>query len=292
MVVSAINSFGQVDPLYAQYLNNPILINPAYTGINNNFSSAISYRKQWAGFDGSPTTINFNTQISLANNKMGLGLIVLKDVIGVDANTETYATYSYKIYTLNGVISLGLQGGFINYKSNNGDLNAYDPSDPAFNSDLNITKPNFGSGIIFRSDRMFLGVSMPRMMKVQSEIDGILTSLYSQHFYANAAYVFFLSKRVRFKPSVLVKGVKGSPLSLDYNLFFNLDEKYTAGVFARNLNTFGLLVQMKLGDTFQLGYSFSVPTNKSVGMAYPTHELCLSMSLDVLQFHEKSLNSF
>lgn len=292
MVVSAINSFGQEDPLYAQFLTNPILINPSYTGINNNFSSAISYRRQWAGYEGSPNTINFNSQISVNNNKMGLGLIVLQDVIGVNTNTESYATYSYKVYTLNGVISFGLQGGFINYKSNNGDLNAYDPSDPAFSSNLNVTKPNVGSGIIFRTDRIFLGLSMPRMLKVENDMDDVVTNLYSQHFYANAAYVFFLSERVRFKPSILAKGVSGSPLSLDYNLFFNLDEKYTAGIFTRNLNTYGTLLQLKMGETFQLGYALEIPTNKSVGPQYSTHEFCLSMNLDILSFHNRSLNSF
>jgi hypothetical protein len=130
------------------------------------------------------------------------------------------------------------------------------------------------------------------MMKVESELDDVVTNLYSQHFYANAAYVFFLSERVRFKPSILVKGVKGSPLSLDYNLFFNLDEKYTAGIFTRNLNTYGTLLQMKMGESFQLGYALEIPTNKSVGTVYSTHEFCLSMSLDVLSFHDKSLNSF
>ncbi len=292
MVVSAINSFGQEDPLYAQYLNNPILINPAYTGIKNNFSTAVSYRKQWAGFEGSPTTLNFNSQISLAHNKMGLGLIVLQDNIGNNSNTESYATYSYKIHTQNGVMAFGLQGGLINYSSVNTQLTTYDPSDPAFSSDVRLTKPNFGSGFVYRTDRIFFGFSVPRMMKIENALNDAVTNLYSQHYYANAAYVFFLTERVRLKPSILLKGVKGSPVSLDYNLFVNLDEKFTVGIFTRNLNTYGTLLQMKLGELFQFGYAFEVPTHKSVGPAYATHELCVSMSLGVLSFHEKSLNSF
>ena len=41
----------QIDPLYAQYLNNPMLINPAYAGLNNNLNIGVSFRKQWAGFE-------------------------------------------------------------------------------------------------------------------------------------------------------------------------------------------------------------------------------------------------
>src|SRR6476620_5175420 len=113
-VFCTIVSEAQVDPLYAQYLNNPLLLNPAYSGINNNFSAAASYRKQWAGFDGSPSTFNVNAHSSFNNNKMGLGLIVLSDKVGVNANTEVQATYAYKL-DLNGkFLSFGLQAGMIN----------------------------------------------------------------------------------------------------------------------------------------------------------------------------------
>ncbi len=39
----------QQDPIYAQYLNNPLTINPAYAGINNQFSARVQARTQWAG---------------------------------------------------------------------------------------------------------------------------------------------------------------------------------------------------------------------------------------------------
>ena len=65
----------QVDPLYSQYLNNPFLINPAYTGMNNYMNLMVGYRKQWAGFDGSPTTLSATGHTSLFDNRMGVGLL-------------------------------------------------------------------------------------------------------------------------------------------------------------------------------------------------------------------------
>lgn len=292
LVVSAINSFGQEDPLYTQYLNNPILINPAYTGINNNFQAAASYRKQWGGLAGSPQTINFNSQLSLVDNRMGLGLIVVQDKIGVNANTETYATYSYKIKMQQGVLSFGLQGGIINYTSKNSTLNAYDPADPAFNADLTITKPNVGAGLIFRSDRIFIGFAVPRMLKLKTSFDDVATNFYSQHYYANLGYLFFLSNHLRLKPSVLLKGVGGAPLSVDYTVLLNMHEKYTAGIYLRNLNTYGMIVQMKMLDKLQLGYAVGIPTKNSVGSSFISHEFCLSINLNILGYHDKSVNSF
>ncbi len=289
----AFASKGQVDPLYAQYLNNPLLINPAYSGIHNNFNAAASFRKQWAGFDGSPSTFNVNAYSSFNNNKMGLGLIVLKDEVGANSNTEVQATYAYKL-DLNGKsLSFGLQAGMVNFKSSSGDLNPYDPSDPAFAGTLNFTKPSFGAGAILHSDKYFFGLSVPRMLKSSVSIGDIETELYSQHYYIAGAYNIFLNEHLRLKPSVLLKGVKGAKLSTDLNFALNIDERYTAGVFTRNFNTYGLLAQLKLNDTYRFGYALEVPSNNSVGTKFTSHEFMIGMNLSVFNFHDKvSVSTF
>src|SRR4051812_31473242 len=90
-------AFAQQDPIYAQYLNNPLIINPAYAGSNNMFNAGIQYRRQWAGLDGNPTTVNFNSHMSVYQNRVGLGLMVIQDKIGDTKNTEFSTAYSYKI---------------------------------------------------------------------------------------------------------------------------------------------------------------------------------------------------
>lgn len=282
----------QIDPLYAQYLNNPLLINSAYTGHNNNFTGSVSYRKQWAGFDGSPVTYNVTAHSSFADNKMGAGLIILRDEIGSNANTEVQATYSYKLDLQDKYLSFGLQGGIVNFKSNNGDVNPYDPTDPIFYGTQNSSKPTIGAGVILSSERYFFGLSVPRMLKSKATFDDVEAELYSRHFYAMASYVIFLNERVRVKPSVLLKGVSGSPLSADVNVAFNFDEKYTAGAFTRNLNTYGLLAQMKLGEAYKLGYVFEVPTNNSVGSRFTSHEVTLTMNLKLFESQANSINNF
>jgi type IX secretion system PorP/SprF family membrane protein len=285
-------SEAQTDPLYAQYLMNPLLINPAYSGLNNNLNLGVTYRKQWAGFDGSPSTFNVNAHSSLFDNKMGVGLIVVKDKIGSNTNTEVHGTYAYRLDLDQKYLSFGLQAGFINFRSNNGDLNPYDANDPAFNVAQNITKPSFGAGIILHSERYFFGISAPRMLKAQVTSDNLKTDLYTQHFYIMGSYMIYLNEHVRFKPSVLLKDVKGSPLSADLNFSVNLDEKYTAGLFTRNFGTYGLLAQIKFGKGYRFGYAFEVPANNSVGARFTTHEFSVGLNLAVLSFHDSAITNF
>ena len=297
LLLSCILFFGisgeaQVDPLYAQYLNNPMLINPAYAGLNNNLNAGITYRKQWAGFEGSPTTYNLNAHSSFVDNRMGLGLIVLKDNIGINSNTEVHGTYAYRLDLDQKYLSFGLQAGFISFKGNHSELNPFDANDPAFNENQNITKPSFGAGLILNSERYFLGLSVPRMLKAKVTVSDLETELYSQHFYAMGAYIFYINEHIRLKPSVLLKSVKGSPISADVNFALNFEEKITAGIYTRNLNAYGLMCQVKFGGSYRFGYAFEVPSGNSVGPQFTTHELSFGLNMAMFAFHRTSITNF
>ena len=49
-------SFSQQDPVYTQYMNNLLTIQPAYAGNNGALNITGISRAQWIGFDGAPNT--------------------------------------------------------------------------------------------------------------------------------------------------------------------------------------------------------------------------------------------
>jgi type IX secretion system PorP/SprF family membrane protein len=286
-------SNAQQDPLYAQYINNPMVLNPAYAGLNNNFNVSLSYRAQWAGLEGSPTTVNLNGHTSLIDNKVGVGVMLVQDQLGSVSNTEFQATFSYKLQLDDRVFSFGMQAGFLNMKNDYSDLTLDDANDPAFTENQSFTKPNLGAGFILKSERYFVGVSIPRLLGANiTTTAGEDFQLYNQHFYMLGSYMIYLDERFRLKPSVLLKAVKGSPLSTDLNFNLNLDQNYTAGIFTRNFNTYGILVQALLGEKFKVGYNFEVPTKNSVGAQFTTHELMLGLKMSLLPFHDRSFSNF
>lgn len=206
-ITAATPLYAQIDPLYAQYLNNPLVINPAYTGLNKELNVSVSFRKQWAGFDGSPTTFNATAHTSLFDNRMGAGIILVSDQIGEYTNTLAMGTYSYKIQMDRTFISFGLQAGVTNYRGDNSQLNIRDAGDTYFAENINTTKPVFGAGVILTNDNLFLGLSVPRMLKTTSTYTDPDTDktvegdVYTQHIYAMASYIIFLNERLRLKKS-------------------------------------------------------------------------------------------
>ncbi|HMJ70310.1 MAG TPA: type IX secretion system membrane protein PorP/SprF [Cyclobacteriaceae bacterium] len=286
----AVTVNAQRDPLYAQYANNPFVLNPAYAGLSNNLNVALSYRNQWNGLEGSPKTINVNGRMPLIYDKMGAGVMVVSDRMGASTVTEALAIYSYQIHmTSTTVLSFGLQAGVANFHIDNSKVSPYDNTDPLFQGTYNEAKPGLGFGAVLKGDRFLVGVSVPRMLKSGFSAQGAQYSLYTQHYYLSGSYDFSLTEHLRFKPSTLLKWVKGAPLSMDLNASLLIKNNYQVGLLTRNFSTFGLLTQALIKDMFVVGYVFELPTGPAADVNFSTHEIMMGLRLSVLKFHERSV---
>src|SRR5659263_99362 len=86
---------GQLAPVTSQYVLNPLGINPAYAGNRGALNIAAFYRRQWAGITGAPETITLAADSPLLDAKLGLGLIITSDKIGVTKETQFSTNYAY-----------------------------------------------------------------------------------------------------------------------------------------------------------------------------------------------------
>jgi type IX secretion system PorP/SprF family membrane protein len=285
------NSSAQQDPIYAQYLNNPLPINPAYAGINDQFSARLQFRTQWAGIEANPLTANFSGNISILQNKMGAGLVVTGDKLGDIQNIEVSVPVSYKIKLNDTYLSFGMQAGFVNQSNNHGDLSIRDADDPAFAS-FSETSFNLGAGFMLKNDKYRLGISAPRLVPAKfTTMDGTPLELYKQHYYLFGSYIFRMSDKLWFRPSVLLRGTANTPVSIDLNPTFTFREFYSAGIFTRNFKSYGALVQV-LVKNFHVGYVFELPGSQNSSVRFTSHEVTLGVSLGVLTYHDKVAKVF
>lgn len=284
-LLAVVACYAQQDPLQSQYINNLLLVNPAYAGATHDLNIVGIYRKQWAGFEGSPITSTANGHMSIMNHKVGVGLSMLSDKIGSNNTTELQGIYAYHLPLSEQVnLSFGLQGGMVNYKTDYSDL-TINPDDPGFAS-ISEWKPTFGAGLILKNEKILLSLSVPKMLKAETQIDSVSTSLYNQHFYGLGAYLIQFSPRIKIKPFALIRAVKNSPITTDLGVAMRVDDSYTLGVFTRNFDTYGLQAQLNVGDLLRFGYVFELPTNQSVGLNYTSHEIMVGFRIKAFLFHD------
>jgi type IX secretion system PorP/SprF family membrane protein len=288
--IAIFKSHAQQDPVYGQYPNNPFVLNPAYSGLNNRFNANLQYRSQWSAIEGHPETFNFNSHMSIIDNKAGAGLMVVQDKIGENTTTEISATGAYKI-KLQGdrIFSFGMQMGMMRFTNNNSNLNLQ-PNDPYF-ATYNVTHFNTGAGVMLKSDRYLFGFSVPRLLPVvinQGSSQNIL--VYDRTYYLFGSYQIYLNERVRLRPTALIHTSDKFKGSVDLNMNLQIEDFYSAGVFTRSFNTYGLLLQI-IVNNYRFGYAIEVPGSKTA-IPFTTHEFMLGISLRALKFHQDSFSVF
>ena len=275
--------YSQQDPVYSTYVVNPFAVNPAFAGYHDLLHAQLSYRTQWVGLEGSARTVSFSGHTSVSN-KTGLGVQVLQDVIGENKNSEVHAAFSYKLHFNTSILSFGMQAGVINFASNPEELTIRHPGDPYFSNYSQFTF-NTGAGLLLSCEKYTVGISAPRLLPSQISQSGKEIEVYRQTLYFTGAYVLPLSQSVDFRPAVLMRATKDVPVSADVHANFSFSRSYIVGVFTRNLNTYGVSGRFKY-RSFQLGYVFEMPTDRSVGSQFSSHEVMLAVRTSLFRFHQ------
>jgi type IX secretion system PorP/SprF family membrane protein len=265
------------------------MINPAYTGVNNVFSASAISRGQWIGLEGAPFTNTLNISTSLVNNRVGVGLLLIKDQFGVNNNTELHMMYSYKLeISQSTTMSFGIQVGQMSYRQDFSTLNQnQDLLDPDIANQDDFKKTNFGTGIFLSGDNYYFGVSIPRMLDIDVvNNNGDNVRRYNKHSYLSGGYFFNSSSTVGFKPSFLIKFVDGAMSSIDLNAHILINETIWIGATSRNFESFGINGQIFISDQLRLGYAFELPLNSLGKTAFGTHELMVSYDFELFSRHD------
>ena len=298
VVAGNTNSYAQQLPQFTQYMYNTISINPAYAGSREALSIVALNRNQWAGFDGGPQTMTLSMHTPLRNEKVGVGLSFIKDKLGYEDFTSIYADFSYTIQgTEEMEISFGLKAGATNYKI---DPELYipdpnDPNDPFYNEKLNTWNMNIGAGILFHTNKWYVGLSTPRIINHDNSTSDLYESLDRVHYYFTGGYVFDLSESLKFKPAYMVKYVKGAALSTDITANFLLNEKIWLGASYRINNeqrAMGAIVDFQVSRQFRIGYAYEIPTGDIRPYTSGSHEILLMYEFKFLKNKQKSPRYF
>lgn len=271
----------QQDALYTQYMFNTLAVNPAYAGSRNVLSATALSRTQWVGIEGAPRTQTLTFDAAMPNKKVGLGLQVFNDVLGITKTTGAYLSYAYRIRTGRGTLALGVQGGVANFRADfsSVELNTGSPIDPSFSSNINKLLPNYGFGIYYNTEKFYLGIATPHLLNNRFTDDnsvlvtnGLAAKQYL-HLFVTSGVVVDLGQDFKLKPSFLFKGVMGAPLQLDLNANLWIKDRVSIGAQYRTQDAFAGLFEIQVSDQLRVGYSYDHTVSKLAKYNSGSHEI-------------------
>ncbi len=272
----------QQDPMFTQYLQNPLTVNPAYAGSTDALTVVALSRIQWTGINGAPRTNNLSIHSPIKDRNIGVGVNIINDNIGPVSQTGFFADVSYKLMIgTNSSLRLGLRAGGAVFSAKLGTLHLNDQSDIAFSQNIGGKfLPNVGFGAYFSTDKIFVGFSAPRLLSNEITFDNNVTTKRayreSRHLFMTAGGLFKVSPSVNFKPSVGVRYVAGAPVSVDVQTNFQFAEKFWLGAMYRFNDAVGGIFQLQVNDQFRFGYSYDFNTSALRKYNGGSHEIMLT----------------
>ncbi len=280
VVFLSYTSSAQQVATYAQYMFNRLAINPAYAGKDEVLSASFLQRFQNVGLKGAPQTSTFSIHSPLVNRRVGLGMLLVHDKVGVVEQTGLNFIYAYHIpLNNNAVLSLGVQGGASWYKADYTQLVLLQNPDPAFSQNIRQTRPNFGAGVYYSNKVAYLGLSMPSMINNVFNTGG---STIHQTFsiLLNGGYRFTLNQMLKLRPNFLLKMMNGGTVELDVNTNLLYKDFLWFGVSYKSSKAVVFLTQLQLNNQFRLGYSYQLTVGPLRAVDLGSHELFLNYRLN------------
>jgi type IX secretion system PorP/SprF family membrane protein len=291
-IISVDAGYGQQDPEYTQYMYNMNIVNPAYAGSRGTLSIGLLGRTQWVGLRGAPKTATMSIHAPVGKN-VGLGISFISDEIGPSTEQNIYADFSYTITTSEeGRLAFGLKGGITLHDVNLTDIDLPQSDiDDLFAENINNSYPNFGAGVYYYTDKFYVSFSAPNILEqlhIEKQGNTIIRASEETHFFLTSGYVFDLSESLKYKPSVMAKGVSGSPVSIDISNNFLINDRLELGLNYRVDDSLSALINFGVTPDLRIGYAYDYTTSNLGNYNSGTHEMFLLWDID---FSKKNLKS-
>lgn len=312
----SIEGFSQQKPQYTQYIFNQYLLNPALSGIENYVDFKAGYRKQWAGIADAPQTSFVSAHWALGDNQLwsnaltsfpeqtgnpmdrnytqnytsspshhGMGITAVLDKTGPVQRLDANVTYAYHLQLNNNFnLSAGVAAGISSISLDINALTFDNPTDPALSRALvNQVKPDVSVGLWLYGARMFAGISAQQILPQTLSFSG--DDSYNQgkevpHFFATAGYKFYVDNEIAAIPSIMVKYVQPSPVSVDLNMKLAFKDKIWVGGSYRKDDSFSAMAGFNIGKMLNLTYSYDFTTSDLNQVSNGSHEIVLGLLLN------------
>lgn len=269
----------QTEPMYSQYMFNMLNVNPAYAGSRSVPSLTSLFRKQWMGIRGAPQTSSISLDMPMNNDKIGIGIQLLDDRLGVERTTGAQLNYAYRVpVSDNGILAMGIRVGLLNYRANYSQLFTIRPNDPAYYQNINGFLPAAGAGVYYMTDKFYVGASVPSLLQTklnsdqQAEVKSKVSNL---HFFATMGTVLKISDDLNLKPSVLMKSVSGAPIQFDFNSNLWLQDRIAIGFSYRTGDAIMGMLEYQLNEKLRFGYSYDYTISNLNPYNLGTHEVMI-----------------
>ncbi|MEZ4972792.1 MAG: type IX secretion system membrane protein PorP/SprF [Cyclobacteriaceae bacterium] len=267
---------GQQNPQFTQYMFNPLGINPGYSGLDGALSLTFLNRQQWSGIPNAPTTQALTVHALSKRKRLGVGINLVNDKVGIHQNQFVQGNASYHLQTgQHSTLSMGMLAGINMRRSDYASILSGNVTDPLVaNASVSKNFMDLGVGFYFKSRRFETGLSAPSLLPKNLSVgDSLKVDFATTNIFLFGKYRFPLGLNFEAEPSALVKYLQGVPISFDTNITLIYKSVLALGASYRKGESIAGLIKADVTSQFAAGYSYDYPVGKVSGFGTGSHEI-------------------
>lgn len=254
-----------------------LLVNPGITGNRDHIMASSSYRNQWLGNSITPQTFLFSIHTPLKNEKVAIGLQSYADRIGYTNRIGLGGYAAYKIYANKFYVSFGLKAGLYATQTDWSKVETINENDPNFKNIENNLRPGLGFGIYLKSDKGYIGLSIPEFTNnLNRDLSvGLSPNNWNKTFVAG--YVIELNRYIDFLPHLLVRQIGNNQIQPDITGIIRINEAFDLGLIYRHKGIVGISFDISITPLLQIGYTFDTGlTELNPANTFGNHEVSMA----------------
>ncbi len=278
---------------YSLFWLDPVQFNPAYAGLDNSLSVTGTYRAQWVGLDGQPSSQRVSAHLPIYYLSSGFGIEAERDQLGARTLNRFGASWSYQVVTSSAVWSVGLSGRYYQMNLDGSALRTPSGSysEPNFveHDDALLPTGNEGAGtlslaagVYYQSERLEGGLSARNITQSAISFPGLDYRLGRQyHAYLRARFDLLRAWELSPLVGVMSDGIQHQ---LTTGVIARYDENIFGGIAYRGYNNQStdailLMAGLNLSDKVSVAYAYDLTLSDLRTVQDGSHELTLNYNL-------------
>jgi type IX secretion system PorP/SprF family membrane protein len=288
LVIAVFGTFfakAQDEMIFSHYLLNPVLINPAASGFNDQHNFYLHYKNQWSGFTGAPRTgaVSYNGTLG---EKLGIGGFISNENVSYMNRFRGLLSYAFRFKINDFKGGLGLSTEFKRMSLNNEIL-----ASSLYKQGDNVAEQLLAGENFFDATAGFYGVymnkftfsaAMPNLIQARlSQIAGDNSSRGGLRYFNVMMGYKETVNEITIEPSILVQKMIDAPLRVDVNLKGSFLQEKVIGAVSYRAGTgggLGVMVGSKFnGLTFAYSYDYGLQRFQTFSTG--AHEISVGFSI-------------
>lgn len=258
----------------SQFVTNTYLANPAVAGTEPGTVLSSTYRNQWAGFSGGPSTMLLSGHRALPNG-IGAGLILYNDDMGGAVSQSGFElTGAYSILLNNqDAVSFGLSMKGNQFVFDGTNLEVYQSGDESLPGTLESSfGVDFNAGMMVYGKDYYFGMAVFNLIQDKLSLAGVDDeNRLVRHYHFMGSYLYNVSRLVAIQSSALMRMTEVTSAQLDLNARAIFNGTSWLGLGFRPQDAIVLSTGLNYG-AFTFAYNYDITVGENM-LSTHSHEL-------------------